>query len=337
MSTIKDVARVANVSIATVSRVVNKGPKVSDKTRERVLQVMQELGYSPNINARDLVTQKNTTIGVVIPDLSDPFFASLASGVDKIARDNNMQLLLSTALLTEESEREAINLLIERRCQAIIIHSKMLKDDELISLCKRVPGLVLIDRLIDEISHKCIWIDNEEGGKLAARHLLALGHTEFACINSNYLIDDPKLRFKGFEQALLDEHLKIDDALHIKAEPTLLGGELATKELLSIGINNVSAIFVYNDAMAIGVISTLEDQGIHVPEHISIIGFDDVLLSRYSRPKLSTLNYPIQQMAQQAALLSLDLIDKQSPLYEIKAQHCYVPRLVQRESTSKKS
>lgn len=335
MATIKDVAKIANVSTATVSRVVNNGPKVGSKTREKVLRVMQELGYSPNANARALVTQKSTTIGVVVPDLSDPFFASLASGVDKIARQNNMQLLLSTALLSAESEREAINLLLERRCQCIIVHSKMLTDDELIRLCHKVPGLVLLDRFIEEISHKCIWLDNEEGGRIAARHLLSLGHVDLACINSNFAIDDPKLRFKGFEAELADNNIILDHQNVLSEAPTLQGGEIAAQKLLASG-NKITGLFVYNDAMAIGAISTLEDNGYHVPQDISVIGFDDVLLSRYSRPKLSTLHYPIEEMSQQAALLSIELIQQNTNTQELQKPHQYIPRLVKRESTANK-
>ena len=124
MATIKDVARVAGVSIATVSRVVNKGPKVGQKTRDKVLAVMHELGYTPNANARALVTQKSTTIGLVIPDLSDPFFAALASGVDQIAKERNIQLLISTSSMSAESEKQAIDLLVERRCEAIVIQQQ---------------------------------------------------------------------------------------------------------------------------------------------------------------------------------------------------------------------
>ena len=337
MSTIKDVAKIANVSTATVSRVVNNGPKVGSKTRDKVLRVMHELGYSPNANARALVTQKSTTIGVVVPDLCDPFFASLASGVEKIARENSMQLLLSTALLNAESEREAINLLLERRCQAIIVHSKMLTDDELISLCNVVPGLVIIDRYIAVISHKCVWLDNEEGGRIAARHLLSLGHVDFACINSNFMIDDPRLRFKGFKSELAEMSIKLDDKDVISESPTLQGGEIAAQKLLASG-NKITGIFVYNDAMAIGAISTLEDNGFHVPKDISVIGFDDVLLSRYSRPKLSTLHYPIEEMSKQATQLSLQLIEENGNSPEIHSNvHKYIPRLIKRESTSNKN
>ncbi|ASP48856.1 LacI family DNA-binding transcriptional regulator [Cognaticolwellia beringensis] len=334
MSTIKDVARIAGVSIATVSRVVNNGPKVGSKTREKVSLVMKELGYTPNANARALVTQKSTTIGVVVPELTDPFFASLASGVDKIARVNNMQLLLSTAQQSAESERAAINLLIERRCQAIVLHSKKLPDAELIALCEKMPGLILIDRLIENIKDKCVWLDNEEGGKIAARHLMSLGHKEVACISSKYQIEDPTLRLKGFSQEYRRAGIEIN-AEHIEyGEPNQQGGEVATQRLLASG-HKFSAIFVYNDAMAIGAISTLEDNGYKVPQAVSVIGFDDVLISRYSRPKLTTLHYPVEEMAQQAALLSLN-----KPIEHEKLNnggYKYIPHIVKRESTSEKS
>ncbi|MDO6719939.1 LacI family DNA-binding transcriptional regulator [Psychrosphaera sp. 1_MG-2023] len=331
MSTIKDVARIAGVSIATVSRVVNKGPKVGEKTRNRVLKIMQEIGYMPNANARALVTQKNTTIGVVIPDLTDPFFASLAHGVDKIAREKNMQVLLSTGLISESSERQAINLLLERRCDAVVIHSKKLSDDELVELSKRVPGLILIDRFIERIKHRCVWLDNAEGGKLAARHLLAMAHNSFACITSQYEIDDPLLRLQGFKDGILDAGFTLENKLIAKQEPTLQGGEIAAQELLSQNIP-FSALFVYNDAMAIGAISTFEDNGFRVPQDISVIGFDDVLLSRYSRPKLTTLNYPIEDMAANAALLALEY--RESPeQYSAPEGLKYLPSLVTREST----
>ena len=235
MATIKDVAREAGVSTATVSRVINKGPKVGDKTRKRVLKIMDELGYTPDANARALVKQKSSTLGVVIPDLTDPFFALLANGVESVARQSNMQLLLSTGQLSAETELKAINLLIEQRCEAIVVHSKMLSDDALCKLSAKIPGLILIDRYIEQIADKCIWLDNLQGGKVAAEHLLELGHSDFACITSNYDIDDPKLRLEGFEQVLQQQNIQVPKALCIAQAPTLRGGEQAAQALLAEG------------------------------------------------------------------------------------------------------
>ncbi|WOH36568.1 LacI family DNA-binding transcriptional regulator [Thalassotalea fonticola] len=332
MATIKDVARIAGVSVASVSRVINNGPKVSKKTIENVNKVMADLGYTPNANARALVTQKSTTVGVVIPDLTDPFFASLAHGVEQVARQQNMQLLLSTGLVTAESEQQAINLLIERRCDVMVIHSKKLSDDALIALTNKVSGLVLIDRYIEQVAHRCVWLDNLEGGKIAARHLLTLKHQTFACISSKYQIDDPSLRLQGFQSELNAAGFNLDQQLVEYGEPNLQGGEITTQKLLASG-KKFSALFVYNDAMAIGAISTLEDNGYRVPTDISVIGFDDVLLSRYSRPKLTTLNYPIEEMAIQAANLALDLANKNDKNNNTK-DFKYIPTLTKRESTS---
>ncbi|MBB1405191.1 LacI family DNA-binding transcriptional regulator [Pseudoalteromonas sp. SG44-5] len=333
MATIKDVARIAGVSVASVSRVLNNGPKVSKKTIENVLKAMKDLNYTPNANARALVTQRSTTIGVVIPDLVDPFFASLANGVEQVARQNNMQLLLSTGLVSAESEMQAINLLIERRCDVMVVHSKKLSDEALIALAKKTSGLVLIDRYIEEIAERCVWLDNLEGGKIAARHLLSLNHKSFACISSKHQIDDPLLRLQGFQHELKLVGADVD--LIEYGPPTLQGGEIATQKLLASG-KSFSALFVYNDAMAIGAISTLEDNGFKVPYDISVLGFDDVLLSRYSRPKLSTLNYPIGKMAIQATNIALEL-STNNTIIDDRKNYKHIPRIIKRESTSFKS
>ena len=330
MATIKDVAKAAQVSIATVSRVANNGPKVGEKKRQKVLDVMQQLGYTPNANARALVTQKSSTLGVVIPELTDPFFASLANGVEQVARQENMQLLLSTGQLSAQTELQAIQLLIEQRCETMVVHSKKLNDATLLGLAEKVPGLVLIDRRLPEIEHRCVWLDNLEGGKIAARYFLSLQHTNFACINSHYEIDDPKIRLQGFKQIIVESGHHIDDQLIVNNEPSLKGGELAAQQLLA-KVQPFSCVFAYNDAMAIGAISVFEDNGFKIPGDISVIGFDDVLLSNYSRPKLTTLNYPIQEMAENAARLALALNTKKN----IKeAKHKYIPTLVKRESVS---
>jgi LacI family transcriptional regulator len=227
---------------------------------------------------------------------------------------------------------QAINLLIERRCDVMVVHSKKLSDQTLISLANKVPGLVLVNRYIEEIAQRCVWLDNIEGGKIAARHLLALEHQSLACISSKNEIDDPLLRLQGFQSELQSAGTDIDADLIAYGEPTLQGGEIATQKLLASG-KHFSALFVYNDAMAIGAISTLEDNGFKVPSDISVLGFDDVLLSRYSRPKLTTLNYPVEQMAMQAANIGIELTTKK-PLNTMDISCKHIPRLVKRESTS---
>ena len=337
MVTIKDVAREAGVSVATVSRVINNEPRVSQDTKSNVSAVMKRIGYRPNANARALVTKKSTTLGVVIPELQDPFFAALSHGADKVARNFGMQLLLSTGLRSAQSERDALELLLERRCDAIVMHSKNMPEEELTELCATVPGLIIIDRYIEAIADRCVWLDNYEGGRAAARHLLALGHKNIACISTKSILEDPVQRLEGFVEVLKKEaNISIPEHLIEYAESNQLGGELAAKQLLAKQAlakgAPITAIFVFNDAMAIGVITSLIDSGLRVPEDISIVGFDDVLLARYSRPKLTTLRYPIEEMAEQAALLALKYRNNK----EVDPTCCYykyVPTFITREST----
>jgi LacI family transcriptional regulator len=353
MATIKDVARQSGVSVASVSRVINNGPKVSEATRERVNKVIKDLGYTPNANARALVKRKTMAIGVVIPELIDPFFASLAHNVDEIARQHNMQLLVSTAPHSAESERAAIKLLVAQRCEVIIFHSKFLDDQELVALCKQIRALVLIDRLVEAVSERCVWLDNEEGGKIAARHLLSLKHQNIACVSSIFQIEDPLQRLQGFKNELSKSNLHVDEDLIKYDEPNQQGGEKAAHYLLASG-KPFSAVFVYNDAMAVGVIAALESNGFLVPDDIAVIGFDNSLMSMYCKPKLSTLHYPIDEMAQKATKLALSLKESNQPVLSLDAvgklehqavakpdmneqkqalTHKYFPYLVKRAST----
>ncbi len=329
MATIKDVAAAAGVSVATVSRVVNNGPKVSAKNRKLVKQVMLDLGYRPNANARALVTQTNRTLGLVFSELTDPFFATLAGGVEKIARSNNIQLLISNGLVSAETERRAIETLLEQRCESMVVHSKALSEQALIDYAEAVPGLVLINRYIPAIAHRCVWLDNQAGGDAAARYLLSMGHRNIACITSNYDIEDPRLRLNGIQQALQQQGLPLNEQAIASAEPNEIGGEQAAQNLLARGLN-YTALIVYNDAMASGVISVLCDNGYRVPEDVSVVGFDDVLLSRYLRPKLTTMRYPIEMMAMEAAEMALKLANQQP----VAALHKYLPTLVKRDSVA---
>ncbi|TLU65161.1 LacI family DNA-binding transcriptional regulator [Thalassotalea litorea] len=334
MANIKDVAKVAGVSIATVSRVINQGDKVNAQTRDRVTRAMQQLGYRPNANARALVTQKSATLGVVIPELTDPFFAALASGVDNVAKENNLQLLLSTGMGSEESELSALNVLLDRNCDAIVMHSKHISSKKLQDLMALHSGLILIDRLVPETIERCVWLDNIEGGRIAARHFLALGHNRFACISSEYEIEDPRLRLHGFKECLAEQGVN-NAAIPVSfGAPNQQGGEIAAQQLLTEG-HRFSALFVYNDAMASGAISTLEDNGYRVPEDISVIGFDDVILASYTRPKLTTMHYPIHTMAKQAAQMALQRVSSDATDAST-TKGKYLPRLVKRASCARR-
>lgn len=332
MATIKDVAKEAGVSIATVSRVVNKSPKAGKSAILSVQSAMKKLGYRPNESARALVKKSSNTVGVLVSDISDPFFGFLIKEVDQIARENNKQLLIANGYDDADKEREAIELLINSCRESLVVHSKALSSEELIEFAKEVPGFVLINRYIPEIAERCIAFDNFKGTYMATEFLIKNGHKHIAYINSNHPIGDAFERKEGYLKALKDHNIAYSDSYTIETETNDAGGKSAMIELLSRNIP-ISAVLTYNDYMAAGVLAALEENHIAVPAEISLVGFDNGLIARYIHPKLTTINYPIQIMAKQAIRLSLKLAKKEQYTPETRI---FSPTLVKRLSVSTK-
>ncbi|HKM97597.1 MAG TPA: HTH-type transcriptional regulator GalR [Buttiauxella sp.] len=328
MATIKDVAKLAGVSVATVSRVINDSPKASDASRQAVNSAMEELNYHPNANARALAQQTTETIGLIVGDVSDPFFGAMVKAVEQVAYRTGNFLLIGNGYHNEQKERQAIEQLIRHRCAALVVHAKKIPDSELISLMKQMPGMVVINRIIPGFEQRCVALDDRYGAWLATRHLIQQGHTKIGYLCSNHPISDAEDRLQGYYDALTEHGLSVNDRLVTYSEPDESGGEQAMTELLGRG-RHFSAVACYNDSMAAGAMGVLNDNGIDVPKEISLIGFDDVLISRYVRPRLTTVRYPIITMAEQAAELALALAEKRE-LPEIT--HMFSPTLVRRHS-----
>ena len=328
MATIKDVARLAGVSVATVSRVINHSPKASETSRLAVMQAMESLQYHPNANARALAQQSTETIGLVVGDVSDPFFGAMVKSVDEVAWQTGNFLLIGNGYHNELKERQAIEQLIRHRCAALVVHAKKVPDEELLPLMKQIPGMVLLNRVLPGFETRCIALDDRYGSWLATRYLIQQGHSNIAFICSNHPISDAADRLQGYYDALKEHNLPCNDRLVAFGEPDEVGGEQAMTELLGQG-KTFTAVACYNDSMAAGALAVLSDNGVRVPEEMSLIGFDDVLVSRYVRPRLTTVRYPIVTMAQQAAALALALAHGQT-LPEVT--HLFSPTLVRRHS-----
>jgi len=331
MATIKDVAKEAGVSIATVSRVINKSPKAGKGSIQSVQAAMKKLSYRPNANARALVSKNTNTIGVLVGDVSDPFFGSIIKAVDQVARENNKHLLIGNGYHDANAERDAIELLINSGSESLVIHSKALSDQELINFTKEAPGLVLINRYIPEIAERCIAFDNFTGAYMATEFLISNGHKQIAYINSNHKIDDAFQRKAGYLSALKDHNLPSIASYTLEVDPSDEGGKAGMLELLSKNIH-ITAVQTYNDVIAAGVLAALEENNIAVPANTSLVGFDNGLISRYVHPKLTTINYPIEIMAKQAILLSIKLAKKEKCEPE---NIMFSPTLVKRLSVSK--
>ncbi|WP_140187001.1 substrate-binding domain-containing protein [Providencia stuartii] len=328
MATIKDVAREAGVSVATVSRVINQSPKASKASIACVKSAMDKLGYRPNAAARALVSQSSDTIGVLVNDVSDPFFGTMVKAVDAVAHKNGKHILICNGYHTAQEERQSIELLINNRCDGLVIHSKALSDNELIEFAEEVPCMVLINRHIDAIAGRCISLNNYKGAYIATEHLIRHGHTKIAYISSNHNIEDVEQRLQGYRDALKQHAITLPDSYIEYGVPYGEGGEQAMTNLLTKSLE-ITAVVSYNDFMAAGALAVLDENNILSPEQISVIGFDDVLIARYIHPRLTTIRYPIQMMAETATELSLSLA-RQAPM---KASGLvYSPTLVQRHS-----
>lgn len=332
MITIRDVARQAGVSVATVSRVLNNSALVSPDTRDVVMKAVTQLGYRPNANAQALATQVSDTIGVVVMDVSDAFFGALVKAVDTVAQQHHKYVLIGNSYHEAEKERHAIEVLIRQRCSALIVHSKALSDAELSDFMQHIPGMVLINRIVPGFAHRCVGLDNVSGALMATRMLLNHGHQRIGYLSSNHGIEDDDMRREGWSKALQEQGIIAPDSWVGSGSPDMQGGEAAMVELLGRNLG-LTAVFSYNDSMAAGALTTLKDNGIVVPQHLSLIGFDDIPISRYTDPQLTTVRYPVMSMAKLATELAL--LGAAGKL-DREATHCFMPTLVRRHSVAQR-
>ena len=306
MATIRDIAKAAGVSASSVSRVINNGPKVGEETRKKILKIIKELGYTPNANAQAINANQKLAIGIVLPNLLQPFFAEMAHGIEKIASEHNAQIMLHSSDSSEQGERQAIETLLEYRFQSIVVHSTFLDNDELIRYAKSTPGFVLLNRYIEEISHQCVWLDDHKGGALMAKIALNAGHKQIAILRSSRGGNQAERRQAGCIEYLSKKQINSDSIFAVTAEPTYEGGKQAVQDLIASG-KPFTVILSHNDVMAIGAISMLEAQGFCVPDDVSIIGYDNLNIAEFIQPKLTTINNPIEKMAKTATLMALNL------------------------------
>lgn len=330
MITIRDVARQAGVSVATVSRVLNNSVLVSPETRDAVMKAVAALGYRPNANAQALATQVSDTIGVVVMDVSDPFFGALVKAVDTVAQLRQKYVLIGNSYHEAEKERNAIEVLIRQRCSALIVHSKALSDRELGDFMDHIPGMVLINRTVPGYAHRCVGLDNVSGAVMATRTLLNQGHQRIGYLASSHQIEDEDRRREGWQRALREQGITAPDSWTGTGTPDMQGGEAAMVELLGRN-SGLTAVFSYNDNMAAGALTALKDNGIAVPQQVSIVGFDDIPLARYTDPQLTTIRYPIVSMAKLATELAL--LGAAGKL-DAAATHFFMPTLVKRHSVA---
>ena len=309
MATIKDVSRLATVSISTVSRVINKSSKVSPDKVEAVMKAMEDLNFQPNSFAQALVNKKSNCIGVLVGDLcGGPFFAQMMRGIENVILPANKFVIVMSGKHEHDREKNSIEALLLRRCDALVVHSKALSDQELIEIARSDVPIVFVNRLVPTLEDRCVWVDISSGMETAVNHLIKQGHKRIAYIASDEVNNqDAKDRMDGYHRALNNAGIEFDNDLVSLAFPDENGGHNAIESLLMRDVG-FTAFVAYNDAMAVGAVSALTENNISVPEEVSAIGFDNNLITNYIKPKLTTVRYPIEEVGETAAKLALNVL-----------------------------
>jgi LacI family transcriptional regulator len=330
MASIRDVAQRANVSTATVSHVINGTRYVSPELTKRVQSVMEELSYRPDAVARSLRRRETLTIGLLIPSVEIPFFASVAYSVERAAADNGYNIILCNSEWRPAEERIHLKDLIARRVDGLICISAGMNAEQIAPVIEADTPVVTFERPMLDTGLDAVGIDNLKGGYIATKHLLELGHRRIAAITGLTISTLSSERLQGYRSALIEAGLAVDSSLVFYGDYLPQTGRLAMEHFLSLP-EKPTAVFAFNDMMALGVLRTLNDHALQVPEDMAVVGFDGIHSSQYMSPALTTVRQPISEMGRLAVELLLDRIRGKS--YD-QAQYIKLePELIIRAST----
>ena len=332
-STIKDVAKMAEVSISTVSRVINDSKPVSPEARRRVLRAIEDLEYKPNEIARSLVTKKSNLIGIIVDDIGNSYVAQIVRGIEEIGRMYKYDIVLCSSYGSEETELRFIQLLMQKQVEGIIIVSEIynIQVEEYINNYNK--PFVYINRFYNVFGTSTVTIDNELASKIMVEHLIELGHKKILYItqdkDSELTIE--KYKMKGYTNSI--ENIGEKSLIHKIEGYKIEDGYNAGQDVLAvIKANNITAVYCYQDEIAIGLINYFYDNNIKVPEEISVVGYGDISLASIYRPKLTTIKEPYYDIGAVAIRRILKEIKKE-PLEE---QTIKLPvQLMVRESAKK--
>ena len=331
MATIYEVSNLAGVSLATVSRVINNNTSVSDKTRQKVESAMRELGYRPNSIAQSLASNCTNSVGILVSELHGPFFGQMMAGIESELRAAGKHVIITTGHSEEDKEKEGIDFLITRNCDALIVHVEGLTDEYLIELSKGKTPIYFMSRIIPKLEENCIHLDNELGGYLAAKALIEQGHTKIAYISGPQFKPDSQNRLRGHKRALSENNIDFNEKLFFEGDFKETGGKEGLKNLLGKNAS-FTALVCANDEMASGAMTYAREHNFALPEDLSIIGFDNIIFSRHIYPKLTTIDNPVNEMGRMAAKLVLKNVYQQK---ELTINHFFEPAVIARDSIAK--
>lgn len=327
MSSIRDVAKLAGVSPATVSRVMNSTANVAPEKRERVLEAIRETGFVPNELARSLYKKSAMTIGLIIPSIRNPFFTQLASAMDELANRNGYRLFICNVGEDLEKEQAAFQMLVALNADGIIFASGNEEIQHHLATCP-IPVVAIDTRVSLQDVEACIYCDYRQGGRLAAEHLLECGCKKIVCIKGPQSLFSARCRYEGYRDVCREHGIP---EVTVDCDYDFNVGLKMTEAVLE-SYPDVDGIIACNDIVAISIYKILHKNNLAVPDQIQLIGFDDIELSALISPELTTIHQPIQAMAEKA----MDLIMHRSTEHETGREYVFPVSLTMRETTKRR-
>ncbi|MGR5500178.1 substrate-binding domain-containing protein [Vibrio sp. DNB22_10_4] len=312
MATMKDIARLAGVSTSTVSHVINKTRFVSEEISERVNSAAKELNYAPSALARSLKMNRTRTIGMLVTTSTNPFFGEVVKGVERSCYHQNYNLILCNTEGDTERMKASIDTLLQKRVDGLILMCSTLEGEKL-DIFDQYPSIpvVVMDWGPMHFESDKIQDNSFLGGYLATKHLIESGHTEIGCITGPLNRHQALMRYEGYKKALNEHHIAINPGWIVESDFECDGGAKSLEVLMSRGALPTS-LFICNDMMAMGAINVAHDKGIHVPNDLSIIGYDDIHIAKFMSPSLTTIHQPKYRLGKTAVETLLAKIEKTS-------------------------
>jgi LacI family transcriptional regulator len=306
--TLRMVAEKAGVSVNTASRAINNKPDINIKTKKLVLKIAKELGYIRNAAAVALRTKKTGTVGVVIEDNRNPFYAEVLNGMEVAAREKNYHIIFANTQRDYKKEEEAINLLLAKRVDGLLIAPVQDRDDDIKNLIEANIPFVIVGRDFENIELDAVYNDEVKGGFLATEYLIKKGHKSIALIDGFLYKSPAKGRLEGYKKALKKYGISMDDALVSVGDIDVKDGYERTKQLFEKELD-FTAIFAYNDMMAFGAMQAIREKGLRIPEDIGLIGYDDIPFCSLMDPALTTIRLKKQELGIESVKLLLSHIN----------------------------
>ena len=332
-TTIREIAARAGVSVITVSRALNNHPKVRQETRELVQDIARELNYIPNFNARALAGGSSYTLGAIVPDNANPYFAEMMCGIEEIARSQGYMVILCNTNETQEQERIALKMLKQKRVDGLLLTPNQYTNAHLGLLISQNIPFVLLNRHIDGFDADCVVNDNQQGAYDATSYLCKLGHHQILHLTGSEQISSVRERLLGYRKALEDNDVPFDPGLVFHTDLKLEGGFKKIKQALGQLSPLPTAIFAYSDLLAFGALKALREANLNIPDDISLVGYDDIDYSSFMNPPLTTVSQQAYEIGRQGTEILFEKINKRDENIEWQTHRIvYRPKLVIRQS-----